>query len=189
MKNNKGFTLVEMMVSISILSFIIVGLTVLLNSSTRGYSNMFRSTNLQYESQIVMSQIQERVIDCNGGIVWLDGSNTLLVVNKNPDNSKTVHGIRMVGTEMLYGTSTSSTDNDNAILNFSTANITSPMSQYLSGFEVVSPSVAGEITTIDIATEFEFDNRNYSARQTVALRNKPYYYDNITDLIDRLNEE
>ncbi len=187
MKNNKGFTMVELLVSIAILSFVITSLTVLMTTSSRTYANMFRTTNMQYESQIVMSQLQERIVDCNGGLAFDDAQDILYVVNINSDKTKTLHAFRLEQNKMLYGTAS-----DTQITDFvkDQNNIDSPMSQYLETFDVFSnEAVSGNISSITVDITFSYEDRVYDAYQAIALRNKPLFYNNLDDLLDNLNEQ
>ncbi len=193
MKNNKGFTMVELMISIAILSFVIASLTILMTTSSTTYANMFRTTNMQYESQIVMSQLQERIVDCNGGLAFDDTQDILYVVNMNSDKTKEVHAFRLEQNEMLYGTVSttySSPPNDKLITDLAADenNIASPMSQYVETFDIVSTGAqSGNISSINVDITFRYEDRVYDAYQTIALRNKPLLYNNLDDLLDNLN--
>jgi prepilin-type N-terminal cleavage/methylation domain-containing protein len=71
-KNNKGFTLVEMMVSIAILGIISVSLMTLVTSSMEYYRQVSNRVNLQYEYQIVMTQLREYSVNCNRALLFDD---------------------------------------------------------------------------------------------------------------------
>lgn len=69
-RNNRGFTLIEVIVTLAILSVVsgsIVGFMVMA-------SNQYRSSNtevnLQFESQVVMNQIKDLIIDANKGVAY-----------------------------------------------------------------------------------------------------------------------
>lgn len=83
MKNNKGFTLVELMVSIAILGVVIVASLGFLASGTRSFSSVSAAVNLQYKSQLAMNNIQERLIDCNTGVTFDTGSSTLYIIDSS----------------------------------------------------------------------------------------------------------
>lgn len=70
MKENKGFTLVELIVSISILS--IVGLAVVgfMTTSSKTYANANEEVSIQYESQLAINQLRDLVIDANRGVAY-----------------------------------------------------------------------------------------------------------------------
>ena len=63
--NNKGFTLVELLVTFGVLAVVMAMVGVIIGMSSRTYKNISDDINLQYESQLAMSQIHEYVIDCN----------------------------------------------------------------------------------------------------------------------------
>ncbi len=167
MKNNKGFTLVELIVGIGILSIITVSVTAFMSSSARSYNTMYNSINVQYSSQLAMAQIQEYVVDCNGAIA--EHGSGLLVINLNDDDTKTLHLFEPRDGQLFYGTETGS---DNGAL----ASITADdiMSADLTGFVVSMGAIEeGRMATLDIETTYERDSKSFTTEQTIALRNKP----------------
>ena len=69
-KNNRGFTLVELIVSTAILGIIAVAASAFMVTGTRTYSSLNYTVRLQYEAQLAMAQLQEYTIDCTDGIAW-----------------------------------------------------------------------------------------------------------------------
>ena len=78
-KNNRGFTLVELIVSTAILGIIAVAAGAFMVAGTRTYSSLNYTVRLQYEAQLAMAQLQEYTIDCTEGIAW-DASETKLYI-------------------------------------------------------------------------------------------------------------
>jgi len=66
--NDRGFTLVELIVSIALLGIIAVAAAGFLVTGTRTYTNVNYSVRLQYETQLAMNQIQNYVMNCSQGI-------------------------------------------------------------------------------------------------------------------------
>ncbi len=107
LKNNKGFTMVELVVSIAVLSLLSIGVTSLMTTGARNYSTVNTLVNLQYESQMALAQVQEYAIDCNYAINWNDTDNTLTIVNKgDADFDFVYHVFRLDNTDntLYYGT-------------------------------------------------------------------------------------
>lgn len=76
MNNHKGFSLIELVVTIAILSVVILGISLMLTSGSNLYSAITRSENARSNMQVALAQIQERAIDCDG--VCLDGEDLLI---------------------------------------------------------------------------------------------------------------
>ncbi len=183
MNNNKGFTMIELLVAIGILGIITVSITAFMSSSARNYNTMYNSLNVQYTSQLSMAQMQEYIIDCNGAIA--QHGNGLLVINKNDDGTKTLHLFEPRDGTLFYGTDTGS---DNSVLAGITAADT--MSSDLAGFVVTMGSIEDdEISSLDVQTTYERDGKAFTTEQTIALRNKPLCNPSLTteELLDTLD--
>lgn len=83
--DNRGFTLVELIVSMAILGIIAAGAGAFMVAGTRAYSSMNYTVRLQYEAQLVMAQLQERIVDCSAGVAWDPAESTLYIVNNGVD--------------------------------------------------------------------------------------------------------
>lgn len=167
-KNNRGFTLVELIVSIAILGIIAVAAAGFLLAGTRSYTSVNYSVRLQYESQLVMSQIQNYVMNCNCGIAWENG--TMYIVDTS-DTGKTVNEIKLSGGKLMYGTPAAA----------ETITDTAPdvMSEHVTGMTVTCTPNADthRADTMQIKLQMKMGGKEYEATQTIALRNNPYYAD------------
>ena len=100
MKNNKGFSLVELMVVIAILGIVSGAVLGLIIAGTRSYRNVNKEAELQNEAQLTMNQIENMIIDATNGVSYYWGDNegnkiladdeageatkkTLVIYNKN----------------------------------------------------------------------------------------------------------
>ena len=61
--NDSGFTLVELIVGITVMLFVMLSLVVFVSIGTRGYSTSSAEVSLQMESQIAMSQVEDIVME------------------------------------------------------------------------------------------------------------------------------
>lgn len=70
MENNKGFSLIELIISISIM--VIVGSVVVgfLSVSSKSYRRISNEVDLQYESQLAVNQMKDLIMDANKGIAY-----------------------------------------------------------------------------------------------------------------------
>ena len=67
---NAGFSLVEIIVALAIMSLVTLAIGSFLTVSQRSYTNGATETDLQYESQLLANTLQDLVIDVNRGITY-----------------------------------------------------------------------------------------------------------------------
>lgn len=61
--NDLGFTLIELIVGMTIMLFVMLTLVIFVSVGTRGYSTSSAEVSLQMESQIAMSQVEDIVME------------------------------------------------------------------------------------------------------------------------------
>lgn len=91
MSKNRGFTLVELLLSIAILSIVLTTVTALMLSGSRQFTKGNADATMQREAQLVVNQIEDMVIDTNGGIFYTDeASGRKLVLYNAVSSSGTI---------------------------------------------------------------------------------------------------
>ena len=184
--NDRGFTLVELIVSIALLGIIAVAAAGFLVTGTRTYTNVNYSVRLQYETQLAMNQIQDYVINCSQGIAWDgDGStcSTLYIVNSD----KTEKKISFSSTDgtLSFGQGIAA-ETDSVIAS-------DLMAENVTAFSVTfspAPTEQNKTTTAAAATvtlTMERGGKSYTGTQTIALRNKPLAANSWSNLWTGLN--
>ena len=63
MRNNKGYSLVELLISIAIFSLVMGGIISIMNTTSVFYRGGQQEVRLQEEAQIAINQIEELLID------------------------------------------------------------------------------------------------------------------------------
>ena len=167
MKDNKGFTLVELVIAFGILAIAMVIISSVIGMSSGMYRNISSDLNLQYESQLAMSQIQEYVIDCNDSVAWVDNDpNDVLYLFNRQDGEETVYdGYKLAldgNTLKLY---TNSTAGQPMLTGFDTGQ---PMSSNVQSFDV---QLAPDAKSVEITLEYKLGAETYTGIQTIAFRN------------------
>lgn len=81
---NRGFSLIELIVTVAILAIVGGIIAAFMLSSTRVYQSADSEVNLQYEAQIAMNQIKNYVMEANEGITS-NGNQYLIDSNRNDD--------------------------------------------------------------------------------------------------------
>lgn len=68
MKEQKGFTLIEVLVSVAILSIVLAGVGALMVTGSRSFAKGSADADIQKEAQLVVNQVEDLIIDINGGV-------------------------------------------------------------------------------------------------------------------------
>ena len=69
-KNNFGFSLVELVVSVAILSIVSAAIFEFVILASRHYQRETREVGVQYEAQLSVNQLQDLIIDATRGIAY-----------------------------------------------------------------------------------------------------------------------
>jgi prepilin-type N-terminal cleavage/methylation domain-containing protein len=151
LKNNRGFSLIELLVSFAIFGILCTALVGFITMSTRSYRRTSDLINLQIEYQIVMTILNEYIIDCDDEINFNVETATLTITNRgeNPHIFSLQDGGLFLGDAVVSRNVTAFAvrligDNENLLgveMSFSPTN--------------------------------PHDNRVYTAEQFIALRNSP----------------
>ncbi|MDR0248314.1 MAG: type II secretion system GspH family protein [Oscillospiraceae bacterium] len=169
-RGNGGFTLIELLVSFVILGVVSTGLVALMTAGSRTFRNVSNTSDVQYECQVVLSQVAEHIINCNGGIAVVGTlsngiyrGGTLYVVDR--DGTTTAFTRSGSNNFMLNG------DVLSEIVTTFTAELTAPLDD------------CAEVT---VTMTFTKGNRTYTGTQIISQRNKLVYENDITRLRTKL---
>lgn len=181
LKNNRGFSLIELIISIAILGIVAVASMGFIVSGTNGYSSVSSNVRLQNKSQLAMDFIQEYVIDCNEGIYFSTADDTLYVIDsKIVVNSETgaeekvytAHVFKYSASDnAIYYGENPATLQSSGVLTCSDA-ATDLLTDGVSSFSAGLYGTAN-ITDVTVTIDFFVRNKTYTGFQTIALRNHP----------------
>ena len=177
-KNNRGITLVELIVSAAILGIVAMCASAFMLAGARTYNSVNYAVRLQYQAQLAMAQLQEYTVDCSRGIAWDETTSTLYIVNGDEVH---VFDYDSASKEITYGTA-------------SFAESLSITVEGLVAEHVESMSVKMEDRQIEITLNMARDNKHYNATQVIALRNRPklnkdWDWSTLWSALTRVNEE
>lgn len=96
MKTNKGYSLAELLVSIAIFSVVMLSIVTVMRNVSISYRNENAEVQLQENSQMLLSQMEELLVDCQS--VTLIGTKTWSI----KDNDNVSHVIRLTGNTVQY---------------------------------------------------------------------------------------
>ena len=171
-KNNRGVTLVELIVSTAILAIVAVAASAFMIAGTRTYSSVSYNVRLQYEAQIAMAQLQEYAVDCTDGIAWdeaWDDEVKILYIVNGSD----VHMFKFDSTEQtLSYAKTAKADN----LNENT------IAYDLAAEHITDMDVNLSNGQAEIKLQMQRNTKTYSATQIIAMRNRPVVEDSWAEL-------
>ena len=143
-KDNKGLSLIELVIAISILTIVSAMLVGLMSTGSNMFRQVSTDVSLQMEGQVAMTQLREYVIDCNDTLHYDDATHTLTVTNSPTQKHSFVWN---------------PTD---GIIRYNG----DPLAEHVAAFRLYQVEGA-----VEIALAFEHLGESYYATQTVALRN------------------
>lgn len=80
MKDNRGLSLVELLLTVTILALVIAGAATFMLSGSRSFAKGNADSKVQSEAELAVNQIEDLVIDINGGVSKADTVNTASLV-------------------------------------------------------------------------------------------------------------
>lgn len=169
--NNRGMTLVEIVVAFAILGVVSVSIFSMMLTSTKTYTNLTYNTQLKYNAQIAMANIEKRVMNCNEGISWNDSQKALFIVNEEGEERELeVFCLNKDTGELRYGkgnlgAGVTSTNLDFYLLAENVSNMSVTF--------VDSPSSSDIRIQAEIEITMERNDKTYLSKKIVALRNQP----------------
>lgn len=170
-KNNKGFTLTELIVSVAIFGILSVAVLGFVYASSRSYSSVYSSIGLQAESQLALNQVKERLIDCNGAVSFHEdaASSTLRVVcitdsDGDGESESVCHAFRYLVEDgrLYYRLFEGEGDFGGGVDGWE------PVAGGLTEFNYTRERDAATVTM-----SFERRGKTYSGAEVVSLRNSP----------------
>ncbi len=184
--NNRGMTLIELIVSFAILGVMSVSVFGIILTSTKTYTKMTSSVKLQYEAQLAMANIERHVQNCNYAISWgkadaasEDDKNELFIVNEDAEGKRTLKllYLKTITDELFYGI-------DDLVGDFEkNENIQANptfylLAEHVDDIKVKLITATGadgleRVKQIQVTLIMSQNNIKYKSEKTIALRNKP----------------
>lgn len=187
MKNdNKGFTLVELIVSVAILAIVLAAAFGFMIAGTRSYTTVQNKIELQLRAQLALNQISQYLIDANVGVKWNDAEHRLDVLDSGDSTVEgadcTDHVFSIVNGVLNYGSAsvtpviTSAGGKKTITYTLAAAEtdeVVPGADSFSVGLTPVSGSDPQRIMTAKIVLKLHKGKAVYEATKTVALRNRP----------------
>lgn len=89
MKDNRGLTLVELLLTVTILALVIAGAATFMLAGSKSFAKGSADSNVQGEAELAVNQIEDLIIDVNGGVDFTDDTDasTLTMYHVEAENS------------------------------------------------------------------------------------------------------
>lgn len=182
-KNNRGFTLIELIIATALLGIVVVGVFGFMMAGASSYRSVSTATRLELTARQAMNQMRDTVIDCNTAVYTsLDGLDGLYFLNRNADDTYTVRAYTLLDSEIDFQETVCPADVDEGgtALTAERHLLTSDVTN----FNVTMTEDGAAVTAVNIELQYTRQGKSYRERQTVALRNAPKAARSLSDLLD-----
>ncbi len=177
--DNKGFTLVELIVSVAILAIVMLAAFGFMLAGTKSYTSIDARITRQFKAQLAVNQVSDSLMNCNTGLSTADSGQTVYILEKR-GSAYTVRAFRQSGSELQYGEATAAEKIETIIKDgaeIKTTIYTASISSWskaagsVDSFSVTLTPGIGAVKSAAIQLKFKNSDKTYT--QTVALRNAP----------------
>lgn len=204
MKNNKGLSLVEMVIAVAIISIVIVTVTSFMVTGTKLFSRSHDEIRKQERAQLAVSAIENRIIDAQKGVTCREDANRKVLTIYNLDSDGTTrryeYFVYDIVDKKIYYLSSTGTE----ITDFSGMDKSEVVAEDVTDFKLtqkgesksaptgyvsatpdpsvtvaataaaIATSAANKKQQIEIAIQITDKGGNFTANKTVAMRNNIY---------------
>lgn len=189
--DSKGFTLLELIISVAVLSVIMVMIFSMMTSGSIFFEKSNSMMKVSYSLQETMSQIKETVIDCSKAIKIQEYSNTeFVVVNKLSDDSYMACAYKYDPDKkaIKYGETTFSSPTDTTLS--SKIKCDTVLAEGVIAFSATpvksnnqdSDTSLYRVKSLKVSVTVEKNGRSDSAVETIAPRNNPLMVTNYVEI-------
>ncbi|MEE1029324.1 MAG: prepilin-type N-terminal cleavage/methylation domain-containing protein, partial [Agathobacter sp.] len=194
--NNKGFSLIELIITVAILTIITSAILGFIVTGTKSYGNVNEEVELQQEAQLSFNQLSDLIIDSTNGIKYYYNDNENKIILTDSDITETVtsktlaiyNTVKEAGVEKKYIYNIIWKKSENklylrkdtiAATGAVTKGTPELMAEYVNDF---SPSLAKAQNKKKVVIELSFikNNKSYVSKKNFALRNKAVVNGTIT---------
>ena len=166
----KGFTLVEIIVSLAIMTIVASAVGAFMVAGNNSYMRGNKELTLQEEAQLTANQIIDMIIDVEKDIQFTDNGTTSELFLENEKNSYLLQWRKGSGASdpgrVYFHESDNTLDVDGNLV-WSTESL---LAEYVTKFDVDLSGVRSDRTVI-LRMDFSYQDKSYSINETIRLRN------------------
>lgn len=181
MRNNKGFSLIELIVAVAILAVAGVAIFGFVVNTSNSYSQTNKEVKIQYEQQLAVNQIRDMIVESDKGIYFDAASKSLALygaVKKDGSGNKsypvTVIRFMQPDGKMYFGTKEFSSVTEITFADVSTSKL---LSENVTEFNVDLTNVKKD--KVQFQVTFTVGEKEQTVKETVALRNRLVVSNNV----------
>lgn len=165
--NNRGMTLIEMIVAFAILGIVSTSIFSMMLTGTKTYTKLTNTVKVQYDAQLASAKIEKQLFNCNEAIYWT--TDQVVMVEDN-----TVHAYCRNATDktLYYGTGELNDEGKaNLTMHLLAENVNSIA--IANAKTVTEEGVGTFVNYVQLQMELQRNDKTYTVEKTVSLRNKP----------------
>ncbi len=166
----KGFTLVEVIVSLAIMTIVAGAVGAFMIAGNNSYMRGNKELTLQEEAQLTANQIIDMIIDVEKDIQFTDSGTSSELFLENEKNSYLLQwrqGSGVADPGKVYFYESDNTLDADGNLTWSSESL---LAEYVTKFDVDLSGVRKDRTVI-LRMDFAYQDRSYSINETIRLRN------------------
>ncbi len=206
MKNNRGVTLVELLVTVAILSVVLLIAMSFMTTGSRTFAEGNAEAKVQKEAELAVNQMEDMIIDVNGGVDWVKddvtGDRELILYNAGGDSGvveytkesiiykKSEHKILCSKWDMVFDTAANEYKIDSP--RYTDQLLAENVTQFEADISDVYTDTTSDGTTIDIVKSVQlkvgYDDGSgraaYATSPVITLRNRMMKSDNPTAIFE-----
>lgn len=179
-KNNKGLSLVELIIAMAILTIVGGGIVGFLNSGTNSYLSVSAESDIQKEAQLSMNQLSDLIINASKSLAKDPVTNNLVIFNDDHkyevifENAHNENKLYLERSEWDASSKSFSPPSDKALL-----------ADRVKDFDFEVPTEASPSDFVRVVMVFEnAENKSYVKSETVNLRNRLFYTSDTSKLYE-----
>ncbi len=173
MRNNKGLSLIELIVAIAILAVAGVAILGFVMNTSSSYAHSNKEVKLQYEQQLAVNQIRDMIVESDQGIYFDSASKTLAFYGAARNNAGTtvypvsVISFKATDKKIYFGTKEFTSKAD---VTFASVVDLKLLSENVKEFNIDLTQVSKDKVQFEVT--FIVGDKERTVKETVALRNR-----------------
>lgn len=171
LKNNKGMSLVEVIIAVAIISIVLATVMAFMVAGTKLFGRSNNQIEMQEQAQLTLNNIENRIIDAQLGATFSDSGNYHILTIMNNSDKEYIFWVEGTNTDhdnkIFYDTSGTSDTKDATNLSLNEV-----LAKNVYKFKVVLNTIAGDLPKADVELEMmDKTGRTANSNKTISFRN------------------